>query len=86
MMLWEQAYREEATITNAEQWVDQEEQYRTIMGLQVQEGRVVRLTQRRLGAKAGLKKMPRRTNLHRYVGSRGRWSLMSTTWCQQISR
>ena len=64
-MLWEQAYREQATITNAEKWVKQEKQHRTIVSLQVQEGRVVRLTQRQRGPKAGLK-MPRRINLHRY--------------------
>ena len=45
MMLWEQAYREKATITNAEKWVKQEKQHRTIMSLQVQEGREVRLKQ-----------------------------------------
>jgi hypothetical protein len=68
MMLWEQAYREEATITNAEQWIKQESQHRIIVSLQVQEGRVVRLKQRQRGPKAGLK-MPRRINLHLHVAS-----------------
>ena len=35
MAMWERAYREEATITNAEKPAKQEKQHRTIVSLQV---------------------------------------------------
>ena len=43
MMLWDQAYCEKFTVTNVDQWVKQEKQHRTIVSLQAQEGRVMRL-------------------------------------------
>ena len=64
-MLWEQAYRQQATITTAAQWVKQEKAHRTVVGMQVQGGKMVRIVRQQRGPKAGLK-MPRRVNLPRY--------------------